>query len=626
MATIAEALTAAIHYQRSRQFASALALTRQILSIIPDHSEALYLSALSIRDGGDPVGGYRRLRLSLAARPDFPEAWVHLAATFRSGGQPATALAAYDRALRLTPESIEAGNGMANLLVAMGRSGEALTLWRRLAASHPERADIANAVGNALQGLGKWASADAAYRRALAAEPAYAAAWANRGAALRSLERAPPASESSPAEHGALDLALLCQRLALRVDPFFAAAHDGLGQTWLRLGRTGDALPHHRRAIALQPDFTGAYANLGNALLGQNAIDAAVAAYRRAVTLAPAMPDPRRNLGIALLLGGHFAEGWREYEWRLACADAQTAPIPRPCWTGEPLDGRTILLHAEQGLGDALHFARYIPLVAAQGGRVALCAPPILERLIGHLPGVVRFIPGGQPFSLSGIDLHAPLMSLPFIMGTTIANIPAPVAYLAPPLAETLRWRRRLAALERLATPITPPDGDQPEIFQRVAVRVGVVWAGSPTHGNDRNRSLPLDALQLFAAIPGVRLVSLQKGPAADQLAARARAGDPLAGAILNPGDDIADFADTAAIAASLDLIICVDTSVAHLCGAIGRPTWVLLPFAPDWRWMLHRRDNPWYPTLRLFRQKTPGDWGPVLAEAATSLLTLTGS
>ncbi|WP_449235879.1 tetratricopeptide repeat protein [Azospirillum doebereinerae] len=600
MVTLQDALTLAVRMQADGQLDQAAALHERILAAAPEHADAWHLSGLVAWHRHGPAAGARRIESALALHPGFAEAMVNLAGVQRDLGHPDRAAATLCRASRLKPALAEAYAALAALLFASNRRAEAVAVWRRGLLVRPDQAGLGNALGNALQEMGDPA-AETAYRAALAADPALASAWANRGAAAR--------------RRGRPEEARSHQRRSLRCDPAFPAGQDGLGLSLLRLDRPTEAAAAHRRAIALQPGFAGAHANLGNAWLALNRADAAVAAYRRAVTLAPALPDPHRNLGIALLLKGELEEGWPEYEWRLRCADSQATPLPRPQWTGEALDGRTILLHSEQGLGDALHFARYVPLVAGRGGRVVLCAPPALERLLAPLPGVERFVPAGTPLSLAGIDLHAPLLSLPHAFGTTLAGIPARVPYLAPPPSLAAAWARRLDDA------LGPRGG----AAGAGGLRVGIAWAGSPGHGNDRNRSLPLDAILQLAGIPGIRLVSVQKGPAAGQLADRAAAGGAAAD-VVNLDPEIGDFADTATILANLDLVVCVDTSVAHLAGALGRPAWVLLPFAPDWRWMLHRTDNPWYPTLRLFRQAVPGDWGPVLAAVSRCLGSLNGT
>ena len=611
MLTVQDALALAVQAQIAGDLDRAAGIYGRILAVVPDHADALHLSGLVIRRQNGPAAGARRIEAALALQPDFAEALVNLGGIRRDLGQGAAAVATFRRAARLKPALAEAHGGLAAALFALHRRAEAVAAWRDGMAVRPDHAELGNALGNALQDMEDPAEAEAAYRAALAAAPALASAWTNRGTALRG--------------RGLHADARLCQRRALRIDPAFPAALDGMGLVLLGMDRPDEAAALHTRAIALQPGFAGAYANLGNAHLAHNRAEAAVAAYRRAVALAPTLPDPHRNLGIALLLAGELGPAWPEYEWRLRCADSPTPALPRPQWVGEALDGRTILLHTEQGLGDALHFARYVPLVAARGGRVVLCAPPVLERLLAPLPGVERFVPAGTPLSLTGIDLHASLLSLPYAFGTTLADIPDRVPYLAPPPALVAAWGRRLDDALGPRTDGAGTGDRSGGIGCHGFRRVGIAWAGSPGHGNDRNRSLPLDALLPLTRMPGVRLVSVQKGPAAERLAARPVAGGAAAD-ILNLDPEIADFADTAAIMANLDLVVCVDTSVAHLAGALGRPAWVLLPFAPDWRWMLHRTDNPWYPTLRLFRQTTPGDWGPVLAEVSRCLGSLNGT
>ncbi len=610
MVTVQEALATAVRLQSEGQLGTAASIYSRILAVCPDQADALHLSGLVARRLGDGPAALRRIGRAVALQPEFAEPYNNLGNTLRDSGDRVAAERVFRWATRLKPSLSAAYAGHAATLRDLGRPEEGVAVWRAAAAAGPDHAETRNGLGNALQGLERYGEAQAAYRAALALDPGHTHACANLAAALRG--------------GGAPDRAAVLQRRALRLQPDFAAALSGLGLALAALDRPAEAAALHARAIALQPDFAGAQSNLGSAVLALNQADAAEAAYRRAILLDPAMPDPHRNLGIALLLQGRLAEAWPEYEWRLRCADSPTpVTLPRPRWDGGPLDGRVILLHAEQGLGDVLQFVRYVPMVAARGGRVMLCAPRSLERLFAGLEGMGQFVAAGTP--VSGFDLHTPLLSLPLAFATTLETIPA-VPYLRPDPALAAAWGGRLAAA--LAAPEKGPEKG-PERGLRTIRRVGVVWGGSPGHGNDRNRSLPLAALAPLAAIPGVRLVSLQKGPPADQLA------DPPAGmeildlAALSgpgpgpgnaPGSGLEDFADTAAAMANLDLVITVDTSVAHLAGALGRPVWVLLPFAPDWRWLLGRDDSPWYPTMRLFRQPAPGHWAPVLERVAERL------
>lgn len=591
MATLPEVLAAALRHHQGGRLEAAAGLYRRILAQAPDHADALHLLGLAARRIGRPGDALRLMRRALRLAPEMAAARHNLANALRDGGQAEAAARCCRQAIALAPDGAQAYQGLGQSLGrSTGRSpdrtaGEeaGLAALRRAVILETDRAEGWNSLANALQEQDRLAEAAAAYRKALAADPQHVAAWNNLGIALRGLRR--------------FEETVACHRRATRLAPAFAAAHTSLGLTLQDLGRTGEATQAHRRAAALDPAFPGALSNLGTVRLAMNDAAGAVRCYRRAVTLDPRAPDPHRNLGMALLVAGELGEGWREYEWRLRCKDiAGAVDIPRPRWQGEPLEGRRILLHSEQGLGDAIQFSRYIPLVAARGGRVLLGVPPLLGPLLGNIPGVAEVVSGQLP--LDRFDLHAPLLSLPAIFDTDEATTPCAVPYLHPEPEAVAGWAERLAG----------HDG----------MRVGVVWAGSPGHANDRNRSLTLEALAPLSRLPGVTLFSIQKGPT------EGLAADPPAGMrLVNLSPHISSFLDTAAIAANLDLVVCVDTSVAHLAGALGRPVWVLVPFAPDWRWMLDREDTPWYPTMRLFRQTRPGDWSEPLARLEGALRAL---
>ncbi|WP_434625426.1 tetratricopeptide repeat protein [Azospirillum sp. B2RO_4] len=597
MATIQEALAAAVRHHQSGQIAVAARIYRRIIEIAPDQTDALHLMGLTVRRAGQGGAALRLLARALRLDPAMAEVRLNLGNMLRDFGAGQGAAAAYRSAIALRPGLTAAYESLGAQHRGQGRSAEAERAYRRAIRVDPMAAEGHNGLANVLQERDAPGDAVAAYRRGLAIDPAHAAACNNMGIALRGLDRP--------------DEAMACHRRAVALDPYFAAGHTSLGLALQEQGRLEEAARAHARAVAVDPGFAGGYANHGNARLNQNRVDEAVAGFRRAVTIDPAGPDARRNLGMALLVAGRFEEGWREYEWRLRCKDAPThAAMPKPRWNGEPLEGRRILLHGEQGLGDALQFCRYVPLVAARGGRVILGLPAPLERVMAGLPGVERFVSGQLP--TDAFDLHLPMLSLGEVFGTQMDTIPHRVPYLTAEPELAARWGERLKEVAK--------DGDR--------LKVGIVWAGSPTHGNDKNRSIGLAPFARLAAIPGVCLVSIQKGPTEGQ------AADPPGGfPLLNLSPDIKDFADTAAIMAGLDLVVCVDTSVAHLAGALGVPVWVLVPFAPDWRWMLDRDDSPWYPTMRLFRQDRPGSWDDAIdrleqalrSRAALSTHTRTG-
>ncbi len=385
----------------------------------------------------------------------------------------------------------------------------------------------------------------------------------------------------------------IVRRIAL--EPSYAEAHSNLGNALASNGQFDDAIAAHRQAIALKPNYAEAHSNLGNALAGKGQLDSAIAAHRQAIALNPNLSEAHKNLALALLARNDFQEGWEEYEWRWKCKEL---PFPRdsaqPQWDGSSLEGRTILLHAEQGFGDAIQFIRYLPMVAQRGGKIIIACQGELQRLFQTMAEGCHIVVVGP--SPPAFDFHCPLLSLPRAFATTLANIPNIVPYLQADAEDARRWQRRLA--------------DHCSI-----VKVGLVWAGKAAHKNDRNRSMKLARLAPLAQAPGVLFFSLQKGEAAVE-----GKTPPASLELIDWTEELKDFADTAALIANLDLVIAVDTAVAHLAGAMGKPVWTLLPFVPDWRWMLERKDSPWYPSMRLFRQPSLGDWDSVVTRVAEAL------
>jgi Flp pilus assembly protein TadD len=385
-------------------------------------------------------------------------------------------------------------------------------------------------------------------------------------------------------------------RQILAQRPHHPDALNFLGVLASQVGRHDDGIALIRRAISLQPDYASAYSNLGNALRDQGKVDEAIVALRQCISLDPNFAEAHWNLAVALLLRGDFAQGWAEQEWRLKWKGvlALDRELIEPMWHGEELNGRTILLHVEQGLGDTIQHIRFAPDIVARGGKVMLYCQPELARLLQTMPALEQVIPVGRP--LSAFDLHCPLLSVPMVLGITLKSIPNSVPYLSadPRLIED--WSNLLMPADQ-------------------ALKVGLAWAGSAVHTSDKRRSLELKRLTSLSAVEGAKFYSLQKGPAASQ----AIAGDAGLN-VIDFSAKLTDFAETAALIANLDLVITVDTAVAHLAGAMGKPVWVLLPFAPDWRWMLDREDSPWYPTMRLFRQTSMGQWDEVIARLAESL------
>jgi len=414
------------------------------------------------------------------------------------------------------------------------------------------------------------------YRAALRQDPDADDAWSNLGLALAALGR------------GAEAVSAL--EKAVSLNPGDAATGCNLGTALQKHGRIAEAVARFERVIADHPDYADAWGNLGNARQEQCRLDDALAAQDRAVALAPDNAEIHWNRAMTLLLSGDLAAGFAEYEWRIRTARHAPPRHPAPRWDGGDPAGRHILLLAEQGFGDAIQFARYAPILQRGGARVTVQCAAKLAPLFASLDGAPAIIPVGA--ATPPVDCHAPLMSLPHLLGTELDTVPAETAYLRPP---------RDAA--------TPPPRD-PADGRR---RVGLCWAGSPAHPDDARRSCPAALLAPLLARRDIAWIGLQYGPGADDF--KAAENRPEDWSAMLDG-----FAGTAAAMAALDLVITVDTATAHLAAALGRPTWLMLKYSPDWRWMLDRDDSPWYPTMRLFRQAAPGDWAGVVARLRAAL------
>ncbi len=459
-----------------------------------------------------------------------------------------------------------------------GKSAEAERTYRAALALDGGNVDAQRNYGVLLHSLGRFAEAEQQARRALALKPDDAEAQLNLALAMRKLGRPQDALEA------------VRRSLALR--PNSATAELTLGNALQDLDQNEAAEAALHRALALQPDFAIALNNLGNAHIRRGAVDEAVAYYRRAVEVDPLYTEAHYSLGLALLLQGELAEGLEEYEWRWQRGGLKPHRFRAPLWTTDAPSAATVLVYSEQGIGDIIQFARYVPLLTARGHRVLFGVPPALERLFAHLGGAT-IVPPGK--ALPSFDRQIALLSLPRALGTRIETIPADVPYLAAPPKVVSHWRTRLGG-----------DG---------GVKVGLVWRGSTTFATDRKRSIDPSLLGPLFGVPGVRLISLQKEPRDHDLAVL-RGFGPLE----HIGAELGDFADTAGALLALDLVVSVDTAVAHLAGALGHPVLLLLPFAPDWRWLLARDDSPWYPSARLFRQPALDDWPSVIARVATAL------
>jgi len=482
--------------------------------------------------------------------------------------QPALAAAALQQAARLAPQSPDIQFVLGEALRMNGDASGAEAAYRKSVALRPLFPPAHNGLGLALVLQGKLESAVLAWQRGIQLKADYAEAHANLGAALAQLKKP---SEAAP-----------ILRRAVELNPNFAPGHNNLANVLDELEETDGAVEHWQRAIALVPNYFDALVNLGKTVQRRGEHARALQLLDHAVSLRPHDPDARFLRGLALLLQGNLTDGFADYAWRMQCKELNIDPrnFSQPAWDGSDQPGKTILLRAEQGFGDVFQFVRYARMVKQRCGQVVLECQAELAELMKTVKGIDTIAVRNQ--GLPPFDFHAPLLDLPRLLGTTLRSVPADVPYIAADPARVEKWSHLLAA--------DPP-----------GKRVGLVWSGNPHHGNDRNRSIYLRDLQPLADVPGVTFFSLQKGAAGSQAS-----DSTLKIKVVDHTPRLTDFSETAALLANLELIITVDTSVAHLAGALGRPIWVLLPFAPDWRWMIDRTDSPWYPTMRLFRQRQP--------------------
>ena len=500
------------------------------------------------------------------------------------------ALASFNDAVAGSPDFTEASYNSAVVLERLGRFEDALARCERVLAAHPSHTKALANLGNILQGLGRNAEAVASYTKALEVEPISIDVLCNQANALRHLDRR--------------DEALWACERALELDSECIPAWFNRSRVLHDLHRYEEALAGVEHVLVKTPADRFAQFHRGNVLMALRRHEEAKDAFGQAIAIDPDFVQAHCTRAFLCLALADFRSGWEEYEWRWR--DAQMTGGLRKFaqirWTGaEPLAGKTILLHSEQGLGDTLQFCRYVPLVKALGATVVLEAQPELKSLLATLSGVDLFIEAtGAP--LPPFDIHCPLLSLPLAFGTELSTIPSTVPYLKSDPAQIAKWRTKLGTSER--------------------PRIGVVWSGNPKHLNDRNRSIPLADLQPLMS-DAFEWVSLQK--VVREGDKEALASSPLR----HFGEELVDFSDTAALLQMVDCVLSVDTSVAHLAGALGRPLWVLLPHTPDFRWLLDREDSPWYPLARLFRQSVAGDWADVferLKAALPSLVSIKGA
>ncbi len=544
---LAQVLAEAVGLHRQGRLEQAEVLYNRVLKLDRTNFDALHMLGMLQHQRGKPAEAHRQIAAALKVQPRSADALSNFAQVLHALKRDEEALQSLDRALALAPGHLDALNNRGIVLLDRKRAAEALVSFEAVLARAPDHLQARVNRANALAALGRFDAAMADYDAALRLAPGHPHVLFNRGNALR------------------------------------------------EQNRDAEAVADYDQALAAMPQHVGAWQNRGLALAAQNRHAEAVTSYDRALSVQPDHADAHFNAALSLLTIGEYRRGFAEYEWRARRTGMSAKPRFRaPPWLGEsPAGGKTILLHAEQGLGDTVQFVRYAPLLARTGATVMLEVQPELKELLSGVAGVAAVIARGD--KLPPFELHCPVASLPLAMKTEIATIPSEFPYLKASELRMRRWRSRLEGVRRPT--------------------IGLVWSGSAAHPNDRNRSIALPQIEQLIAMPEFGFVSIQRDlrPAETERLAVDTRVTPI-------GDEIADFADTAAVLALLDLVICVDTSVAHVAGALARPAFVMLPFQPDWRWALEREHSPWYPQLTLFRQQRPGDWAGVIGRVCSAL------
>lgn len=561
--------------------------------LMPESAEALTDYGNTLRRQGKAQEAEAALRRALALAPDHMPAWLGLAESLRESRPEESALA-YRRAIDLAPDNAVAWNNLGTLTKERGDTDGARAALEKAVAIKPDFAEAWNNLGNLLLDIGESEAAIARYREAIRLKPELHEAHNNLGNALK--------------EHGDTAAAIAAYEEAVRIRPDFAEGWSNMGNALLDANDQAGALATYRRALDLKPDFTAALNNLAGAHVAFGELDAAIEVFDAALAADPDFAAASFGRGLVLLARGDFMRGWQDYETRWAGSNMapkiRPPKFPCPQWQGEAgTEDQRIIVYHEQGLGDSIQFVRYLPLVATRFRETVFVCQPELEGLFRHSLGAgIRLVSseeGGKVAARERFDRHCPLLSLPLAFATSIGTIPRARPYLMPPPDRLAAWQARL------------PPRDRP--------RIGLVWAGNPDLKDDRRRSLALDSLTpLFAAIDA-EWHSLQKGRAREALE---QDGAPR---LADWGQLLQDFSDTAALLANLDLLICVDTAVAHLAGALGLPVWLLNRYDTDWRWLREGEISPWYPSMRIFRQRKRGEWDEPIADLALALRTLAG-
>lgn len=571
-----EKLQQALQLHQQGAVEKAQAIYQDILKQHPNHFDSLHLLGISYIQTGQPAKSLELIGKALKINPRLAQVHNNLGKAYKDLGQFKNAIVAYEKALVIKPDYAEAYVNRGSALLEIDRPAEALEDFDKALALNPNLSAAHINRGNALKSLLRLEEAIVQYNKALQLTPNSAEAYSNRGNVLKDLGRS--------------DEALKDLDRAITLNPNYAEAYNNRGIVLRELNRSVEALNNFDQSLRLNPHAADVYNNRGNALKDIKRLPDALASYDKAISIKPDFADAYWNKSLLLILAGDYLNGWALYEWRQHKEDLKGSyyNFPQPAWRGQQdLSGKTLLVYAEQGFGDVIQFCRYLPQLHALGIKIVFEVPQPLVSLVSGLPCPMMVVAKGE--QLPAFDAHCPVMSLPYAFKTALHTVPSAVPYIQSNASKVQEWQRKLGEKNRL--------------------RVGLVWSGSTAHKNDANRSVRLQDLQPLLDL-SVEWHSLQKEYRQHDLEYLQRAKQ-----INQHQLDLQDFSDTAALIECMDLVISVDTSVAHVAGALGKQVWILLPYAPDYRWMLERSDTPWYPTAKLFRQKEAGDWQGVVGK-----------
>lgn len=576
-------------YSKNKAWSDALACYREAVRLQPNYPAAwkqlgLTAAKLSLWPEAETT-----LRTALRFEPQSAPMQFQLGNALQNQQRPAEAIAHFREAIRIQPNYAEPRINLGSALSRMDQLPEAVQLLREATQLLPTSAEAFCNLGDALSRHDDPAGAEAALRESVRLKPELAEAWLNLGTVLEARRKYEEAVDAF--------------RRSITLRPTFVEALTGLGNSLTKLDRMDEAIASHEQALAVNPRHVGTFINLGETRKRRQEFARAAECFEQALAIDPQCPEAHHQRADLWLLLGDWQRGWDEYEWRWKNKLFRRPNYAQPPWDGGPLNGRTLFVGAEQGLGDMLQFARYAEPLRSRGGRIIWQCRKPLRTLLAGCPGIYQLVNEGEP--PPPFDVWTSLMSLPRLFGTTVEHVPGRVPYLFADDRLVARWR---AELERLDEPGSPRRRN-----------VGIVWQGNPQYLHDHQRSVPLRHFGQLAAVPGVRLIGLQKNHGREQLAECA-GQFPVVDLAERLDVESAPFCDTAAVLANLDLVVTSDTALAHLAGAMGVRVWLATSAVPDWRWLLDRDDSPWYPTMRLFRQRRPGDWADVFARMASEL------